>query len=175
MFALLVVSIISSIVIVVLITLMTLEYINYHPKDMFAEEDELKETNEPFVMGHTESNSISLRRKRTDKDLKKPTTETDDEFVLKSPNKQSGEKFGEVVTQENKKYIAVAAPGYGRTEETNGSGCVYIYLKTNGRLTKTIFPPKPVPGLAFGTQLTFTDDTLVIGDAKGKVYRVKIS
>ncbi len=158
------IAIILCAVIAVIIGAYIMEYMSNHPKSIFAEENE----QDAFVLGRQEETSITLRKKAVAED-----EEDDEEVKFELPSKQAGAMFGHAIAQEHKKYIAISAPGYGRTKTTNASGCVFVFEKMTGKLHATITPPKPMAGQMFGSDVTFIDNkTLSITDKDDKSFSV---
>jgi biopolymer transport protein ExbD len=99
---------------------------------------------------------------------------TEDDEVYVSPGLQSGEDFGASVLQTTD-YCIVGAPGHGRGELDNASGCVYVFRRKSGRLFRTILPPVRKCLARFGTKLSINDyGELLVSDVDDNVFKVNL-
>jgi hypothetical protein len=187
----------ASIAVIALVSYIVCDYMMGRPKTIFADDfydEEAEVTNEsqpklrtqqqqPFVVGKNEKHEIvvisraspSSYDKNQDGDVDNDSVDEKKSMTLTSPNKQSGEEFGSSISVDSSEFVAIGAPGYGRTEDTNACGAVYVYKKETGKLVYTILPPKMTPGKRFGEHVAFTDNSvLAVKDGKGGVYNVSL-
>jgi hypothetical protein len=91
---------------------------------------------------------------------------------------QTSDQFGVASSTDHPLYHAIASPGAG-TATTPGSGCVFVYKKSTGRMVKTIFPPVGSQDLNFGRTVAFEPDgdegqtKLLITDKNGVQYHTE--
>jgi hypothetical protein len=169
MIAILVISVISIIIILGLVTALYNEWSQNQPTKVFSHDIDY-----PIVIGRDE-NEIGVWVGEEFENVEGNNVRNQTNF--KSPHVQSGEDFGHA-TAVSHDYIAISAPGHGTSIQDNGSGCVYVFKKSNAMLYKTVYPPKPSPGLSFGDKIVIetTDKTvrMTVFDINGKTYSIDL-